>query len=98
MARHSNRRPALAHRLIESLENRTLLAVIFADGFEGAFPGPWQVSSTGFNTSARWGDNFALSASGDWSAFCADNGDDSRDTYDDYLETYMRTSFSLASA
>jgi hypothetical protein len=99
MPRQRDHRPALIHRpLVEALENRTLLAVIFADGFEGIFPGSWQLGSIGFNRSATWGDNSFNSASGDWSAFCADNGDDNRSTYDDDLDTYMRRSFSLASA
>src|SRR5438874_11374190 len=76
---------------IEHLEPRTLLATtIFSDGFEGVFPGSWIVGNNGGNLSAQWGDNNAKAATGSWSAFAADNGSDSRTTYDNLLDTYMR--------
>ncbi len=82
--------------------NRSLLSgvaatVIFQDGFEGAFPGSWVVGNNNTNTVAKWGDNNAKAAAGSWSAFCADNGTNSRTTYDNNLNTYMqRQGISLA--
>ncbi|MCK4784901.1 MAG: hypothetical protein KAV87_14205 [Desulfobacteraceae bacterium] len=70
---------------------------IFSDGFEGAFPGSWSVGNNNSNTVAKWGDNRAKANSGNWSAFCADNGNDYRTTYDNGLNTYMqRINVSLA--
>jgi hypothetical protein len=63
---------------------------IFSDGFEGAFPGSWVVGNNNANTVAKWGDNNAKAYSGSWSAFCADNGSNSRTTYDNGLNTYMQ--------
>jgi len=63
---------------------------IFSDGFEGAFPGSWVVGNNNANTVAKWGDNNATAYSGSWSAFCADNGSNSRTTYDNNLNTYMQ--------
>ncbi|TWT41977.1 hypothetical protein RAS1_31030 [Phycisphaerae bacterium RAS1] len=72
-------------------------SVIFQEGFEGAFPGPWSVGNNNSNTVAKWGDNRAADYSGSWSAFCADNGDNLRTTYDHNLNTYMqRRNVSLA--
>ncbi|MCX5683817.1 MAG: hypothetical protein NT049_09045, partial [Planctomycetota bacterium] len=92
---------------LEPLEARLLLATtVFYDGFEDAFPGTppnnWVVGNDpGTTTKAKWGDNYALAAAGDWSAFCADNGDanngDARETYDNKLHTTMeRQNVSLA--
>ena len=64
--------------------------VIFSDGFEGAFPGTWVVGNNNGNTVAKWGDNSAMAYSGSWSAFCADNGNNARTTYDNNLNTYMQ--------
>ena len=63
--------------------------VIFSDGFEGAFPGSWSAGNDGGITSAKWGDNNAKAYSGSWSAFCADNGSNSRTVYDNNLHTYL---------
>ena len=76
--------------VIEQLEERKLLAVLFTDDFEGPFPGPWIISSTGPNTSATWGDNQAKFSSGSKSAFAADNGNDFRTTYDNDLNNAMQ--------
>jgi hypothetical protein len=87
----NRRRVAPIHRSqIELLEERRLLAVIFSDDFEGPFPGPWIISSTGPNTSAAWGDNQAKFSSGSKSAFAADNGNDFRTAYDDDLNNAMQ--------
>src|SRR5258705_9529873 len=74
----------------ERLEPRLLLTALFYDGFEDVFPGAWTVGSDGANISATWGDNDDHSATGSWSAFAADNGNDSRETYDNSLHTFMR--------
>src|SRR5829696_7423884 len=91
---HHNRKRrffAPSHRSqIEHLEERRLLAIIFADDFEGPFPGQWVISSTGPNTSAAWGDNQAKFSSGSKSAFAADNGNDFRTAYDDDLNNAMQ--------
>src|SRR3954464_2904800 len=76
--------------VIEQLEDRRLLAVIYSDDFEGPFPGQWVVSSTGPNTSATWGDNQAKFSSGAKSAFAADNGNDFRTIYDNDLNNTMQ--------
>jgi hypothetical protein len=64
--------------------------IIFQDGFEGVFPGSWVIGNNNSNTVAKWGDNNAKAATGSWSAFCADNGSNSRITYDNSLNTYMQ--------
>ncbi|MEX2217218.1 MAG: family 16 glycosylhydrolase [Phycisphaerales bacterium] len=70
---------------------------IFSDGFEGAFPGSWTVGNDGGITSARWGDNSFTAYVGGWSAFCADNGSNTRTVYDNNLHTFMeRRNVSLA--
>lgn len=70
---------------------------IFSDGFEGTFPGSWTVGNDGGITTAKWGDNSAKASAGSWSAFCADNGSDTRTVYDNNLKTYMqRQGVSLA--
>lgn len=64
--------------------------IIFSDGFEGAFPGSWTVGNdVGSITTAKWGDNSAKASAGSKSAFCADNGSNTRTVYDDNLKTYM---------
>lgn len=63
---------------------------IFSDGFEGAFPGSWVVGNNNANTVAKWGNNNAKAYADSWSAFCADNGSNSRTTYDNNLNTYMQ--------
>ena len=65
-------------------------ATIFSDGFEGAFPGSWLVGNNSGITTSKWGNNNAMAATGSWSAFCADNGNNSRTTYDNNLNTYMQ--------
>jgi len=87
-----NRRPFLLGRKLgyEPLEDRRLLTTVFSDGFEGAFPGSWVVGNNNSNTVAKWGDNYAKAASGSWSVFCADNGSDTRTTYDNNLNTYLQ--------
>ena len=84
--------------MFEPLEQRLLLSTtIFSDGFEGAFPGSWVVGNNSGITTAKWGDNAAKAATGSWSAFCADNGNNYRTTYDNNLNTYMqRQGISLA--
>ena len=86
------------HCAVEQLEPRVLLSTtILSDGFEGAFPGSWAVGNNSGYIGAKWGDNYAKAYAGSWSAFCADNGSDSRATYDNNLNTYMqRQSISLA--
>jgi len=75
---------------LESLEPRLLLTTtLFYEGFEGAFPGPWDVGNDAGTIDALWGDNSAKASAGSWSAFCADNGDNRREVYDDDLHTYM---------
>lgn len=70
---------------------------IFSEGFEGAFPGSWFVGNNNSNTVAKWEDNSAKAYTGSWSASCADNGSNSRTTYDNNLNTYMqRRNVSLA--
>jgi|GEM_PF-1628498 len=70
---------------------------IFSDGFEGAFPGSWTVGNDGGITTAKWGNNSAKASAGSYSAFCADNGSNTRTVYDDNLKTYMeRRGVSLA--
>lgn len=70
---------------------------IFSEGFEGAFPGSWVVGNNNSNTVAKWGNNSAKAATGNFSAFCADNGSNNRTTYDNNLNTYLqRRSVSLA--
>jgi len=64
--------------------------IIFSDDFEGSFPGSWYVGNNNSNTVAKWGDNYAKAYGGSWSAFCADNGSNSRTTYDNNLNTYMQ--------
>jgi len=88
--RERNRAKRSRHLLLEQFEDRALLAVLFADGFKGAFPGDWAVENSGGTTTAKWGDNSAKAASGGWSAFVADNGSNTRTTYDNNLNTYMR--------
>ncbi len=74
----------------EGLEGRRMLATIFSEGFEGSFPAAnWYVGNNTPNTVAKWGDNSAKANTGNWSAFAADNGSDSRATYDNDLNTYM---------
>jgi hypothetical protein len=84
-----DKRPS-AGSFAETLESRFLLATIFSDGFEGAFPGSWFVGNNNSNTVAQWGDNSYRAATGSWSAFCADNGSNTRNTYDNNLNTYMQ--------
>src|SRR6266545_4464109 len=62
---------------------------IFTDGFEGVFPGAWVVGNNGTNTISTWGDNSAKASAGGWSAFCADNGSDTRTVYDNRSTNYM---------
>lgn len=63
---------------------------IFSESFEGAWPGAWVVGNNNSNTVAKWGDNSAKDYTGNWSGFCADNGSNSRTTYDNDLNTYMQ--------
>ena len=70
---------------------------IFSDGFEGTFPGSWTVGNDGGITTAMWGNNSAKTSAGSFSAFCADNGSNTRTVYDNNLKTFMeRRSVSLA--
>jgi GH25 family lysozyme M1 (1,4-beta-N-acetylmuramidase) len=68
---------------------------IFSDGFEGAFPGSWVVGNDGGITTHKWGDNSAKKYTGGWSVFCADNGNNSANTYPNSLHTTMDQSVSL---
>ena len=65
-------------------------ATIFSDGFEGSFPGSWAVGNNSGIATSKWGNNNAMAATGRWSAFCSDNGNNSRTTYDNNLNTYMQ--------
>jgi hypothetical protein len=74
---------------IESLESRRLLTVIFSEDFEGPFPGAWVVTDEN-GEDRLWGDNRAKFVSGQKSAFAADNGNDFRQEYDNFLWTTMQ--------
>ncbi|HPA19405.1 MAG TPA: hypothetical protein PLU30_16785 [Verrucomicrobiae bacterium] len=70
---------------------------IFSDGFEGTFPRSWTAGNNGGTTTAEWGNNTARYTAGSWSAFCPDNGSNTRTLYDNNLHAYMqRQSVSLA--
>ena len=48
---------------------------IFSDGFEGSFPGPWQIGfSTGGDQNTYWGKTTCQAASGSASLWCAGGG------------------------
>jgi hypothetical protein len=82
---------------LEPLEPRLLLAatIVFSDGFEGAFPGAWVVTTN--NPSLKWGNNGVMAAAGTHSAFCREDGTQQADTYVNNLTTTMeRRSVSLA--
>lgn len=71
---------------------------IFSDSFTGSFPGGWTVGNDGGITGTTWGTNSGRSYNSDgWSAFCADNGNNTASTYPNNLRTYMeRRNVSLA--
>ena len=87
--REANRRGPDRSAILEALEPRTLLSTtLFYDGFEEGFPGLWEVEG-GEPSPSIWGSNYAMAAAGSWSAFCADNGDNARNVYDNGMQTYM---------
>ena len=62
---------------------------VFSDSFTGSFPGSWSVGNDGGITGTMWGNNSYKSSGDGWSAFCADNGNNSANTYPNSLKTYM---------
>jgi hypothetical protein len=66
-----------------------LAVTVFSDDFEGVFPDGWTVGNDSGVTTSKWGDNQAKAAGGSWSAFCGDNGSNTRDKYVNNLHTYM---------
>jgi|GEM_PF-5991658 len=80
--------------VLEVLEPRLLLstATILTEGFEGAFPpASWTSGNiSGSYAGSKWGSNSAKASAGSWSAFCADNGSDTRTVYDNDLNTTLR--------
>jgi len=48
--------------------------VILSDGFEGSFPGAWQLYVTGTESTTWWGRSSYRKASGSYSAWCAGGG------------------------
>lgn len=69
---------------------------IFSENFEGAWPNTWVVGNDGGVTTHKWGDNSAKKYAGSWSGFCADNNNNSANTYPNNLHTTMdRQSVSL---
>jgi hypothetical protein len=87
---------ASAARQIEALERRVLLSTqIFAEGFEGAFPGSnWSVN---VSQSRTWDDTNYKAQSGSWSGFCAEyQGNDATNTYVNNLDTYMERTVNLS--
>jgi hypothetical protein len=73
---------------------------IFADGFEGGWPGSWGIYA--FGADAYWGWDSANPCSGSYSAFCAKYGAESvipGNNYPDYMDSWMTYGpFSLADA
>src|SRR5665647_1244411 len=63
---------------------------IFSDSFTGSFPGSWYVGNDGGITGTTWGNNSYTSSGDGWSAFCADNGSNSANTYPNNLHSYMQ--------
>jgi hypothetical protein len=66
--------------------------ILFFEGFEGAWPGQWSVGDDDpGNGLDYWGDLYGISASGNWSGWCADEGDmPDGERYDDYMWAYMK--------
>ena len=83
---------------MEMLEPRLLLSVVvLSEGFEGTFPGSWTITSTGMDTSRRWGRNNVKAAEGTYSAFCGESGNMTRNAYVNYETTTLeRSGISLA--
>ena len=65
--------------------------VLFQDGFESGFSAQWVVGHHAAQPRiGEWGTNSNQHWGGNWSAFCADNGDDQRATYDTLMLTWMQ--------
>jgi len=64
--------------------------LILSEDFEGAWPGQWDVGDAD-NRNGRdyWGDSRIGAHGGNWSGWCADEGDHGDNQYDDYIEAYM---------
>ncbi len=87
----------LTNPVFEQLEQRLLLSVtIFAEGFEGIFPGVnWTVNTS---QSRLWDDVDYKSHSGTQSAFCAQyNNDNDSNTYVNDMNSWMRRVVDLTS-
>lgn len=72
------RLPTKNSRLFSPISSLSLQSTttLFSEGFEGAWPGPWNLWDNLTNSdSDYWGDNLSQSYQGSWSGWAADAGD-----------------------